>query len=320
MPDHHPKEQRHVRKGVRFWVRAGILSVALAVFLFSAVKLAGIFLESKRAEDLYGNWSDSIGDLIGQDETKHVVWERGETTEPDPPGTETEFQSERVTEPEDTETTPPEETTAPPQYSEKFLALLSMMEELRGESEEVDQNFYGYIYIAFPNGKTISYPIMQTTDNSYYLTHAYNGEEMPSGSVFADYRISKEILSNRNTVLYGHNMRTGAMFHNLLEYQKHGTFDNTQIILYMPDGIYTFEVFSFYATYADQGYCQVDFASDKEFTDFCYAEQQNSAAYMYTKNMEFRADDRILTLSTCTNSTSGPNRFALHAVLVKIEQ
>ena len=41
-------------------------------------------------------------------------------------------------------------------------------------------------------GTNINYPVVQTTDNSFYLSHSYNKESNNAGWVFMDYRNNKE--------------------------------------------------------------------------------------------------------------------------------
>lgn len=57
----------------------------------------------------------------------------------------------------------------------------------------------------------ISYPVAKGTDNAYYLHHMINGETNKSGSIFMDYH-NQEDFTDRNTIIYGHNMRDGSMF------------------------------------------------------------------------------------------------------------
>ena len=67
-------------------------------------------------------------------------------------------------------------------------------------------------------GTNINYPIVQTTDNSYYLTlmllMALKNE---AGWVFMDYR-NDPVNFNQNTILYAHSRLTGSMFGSLKIY------------------------------------------------------------------------------------------------------
>ena len=65
----------------------------------------------------------------------------------------------------------------------------------------------------------INYPVTQTDDNEYYLHHLYDGTYNKVGCLFADYE-NKADFSDRNTIIYGHNMRDGSMFAVLNEYDE----------------------------------------------------------------------------------------------------
>ena len=64
----------------------------------------------------------------------------------------------------------------------------------------------------------INYPIMQTTDNSYYVNHSSSGAVSHAGAIFADYRCNLD--NTDNALLYGHNMGNGSMFHAIKNYKS----------------------------------------------------------------------------------------------------
>ena len=78
----------------------------------------------------------------------------------------------------------------------------------------------------------ISYPVAKGTDNAYYLHHMINGETNKSGSIFMDYH-NQEDFTDRNTIIYGHNMRDGSMFGTLEKYQDPGVYDVYPIVMAM---------------------------------------------------------------------------------------
>lgn len=106
------------------------------------------------------------------------------------------------------------EEEAPPPEAEpepEPLVILPEYQELKQQNEEM----IGWITIPDTN---IDYPVMQTTDNQYYLKHDFNKEEDDNGCIFVDSR-NKLDGSDSNLIIYGHNMRSGTMFGNLKEYQ-----------------------------------------------------------------------------------------------------
>ena len=58
-------------------------------------------------------------------------------------------------------------------------------------------------------GLSISYPVVQGTDNAYYLHHLFTGEYNGSGSIFADWHNQPD-FADPNTIVYGHNMKNGS--------------------------------------------------------------------------------------------------------------
>ena len=179
---------------------------------------------------------------------------------------------------------------------------------------QINPDIYGWISI---EGTTIDYPLVQGEDNDYYLNHAYTGEFLPNGSIFVDYRNYEQIIRNFNTVLYGHNITSGAMFHDVEKFIKDSTYEeyfyHVTINVYTNDGIFIYEPFSVYKTRQDYNYFRTGFRTTDEFVAFCEEVKANSK---HEKEMTFSANDRILTLSTCTNINNA-ERYALHAKLIK---
>ena len=195
------------------------------------------------------------------------------------------------------------------QSSVLYRQMLVKLEEWRDSNPDI----YGYISI---DGTNIRYPMVQSDDNDFYLTHSYTGKALKSGAIFVDYRNSRTISRNRNTVVYGHNMENGAMFHSMTKFLDRDFFMNTDIVIYAFDGIYTFEMFSIYETYATDDYFRVFFSGDDDFVSFCEREEGRS---MYHRDgVKFGPDSVIVTFSTCINSVAD-GRYAIHALLKKFE-
>ena len=172
------------------------------------------------------------------------------------------------------------------QYNEELAKMIAGLNHLA----EINPDIYGWIRIA---GTNINYPIVQGKDNDYYLDHAYTGEPLVLGSIFADYRVSNHVEKNYNTVLYGHNLTDGNMFHDVTKFFRDDYFYGTYIYIYTFDGIYVFEPFAIYETRYDYNYFKTHFATSSGFVAFAEEIHSNSAKY---KDMDFTADDRLLTL------------------------
>ncbi len=164
-------------------------------------------------------------------------------------------------------------------------------------------------------GVGISFPVLQSADNEFYLKNGYSGEKSRLGSIFLDYRCDVSLYPLKgHYIVYGHNMENGAMFHNLLEYRNKDTFFGNRIIEF--DTLYEdykWEIFSAYTTAIDFYYIDTTFKDNNEWLSFLCEIQHRS---MYETDTTLSPDDVVLTLSTCTNA-SASERFVIHARLIK---
>ena len=69
--------------------------------------------------------------------------------------------------------------------------------------QEINSDVFAWIYC---EDSVINYPVVHSFDNDYYLEHAFNKEDSPSGAIFSDYRNSFGV-QDANTILYGHHMQ-----------------------------------------------------------------------------------------------------------------
>ncbi len=101
----------------------------------------------------------------------------------------------------------------------------------------------GYLEI---EGTAVRYPVLQAQDNTYYETHTFSKKTNPSGAIFMD-SFNDVDLDDFNVVLYGHNMKDGSMFHDLLQYRK-ATFAEKHRILTLT-GLYQKHTYYIFAAY-----------------------------------------------------------------------
>lgn len=190
------------------------------------------------------------------------------------------------------------------------------IDEMRAKLTSLSQSFpdlYGWIHIG---GTAINYPIVQGEDNEYYLNRSPYKLPLVNGSIFVDYRNNTDIMRNFNTVMYGHNLQGGGMFHDVQAcfYENEEMFQKSLIYVYTMDGAFIYEPFAVYETVSSYHYFRTEFASTEAFVE--WAEEMHSNT-VYAKDMEFFPSDRVLTLSTCTNRTD-TGRYSLQAKLVNI--
>lgn len=203
-----------------------------------------------------------------------------------------------------------ENTTSSGTQSGGYNEELEKMRAGLSSLAQINPDVYGWIAV---DGTQINYPIVQGEDNDYYLDHAYTGDYLPIGSIFADYRNNESVTKNYNTILYGHNITSGSMFHDVTKFFEDEYFDNSYIYIYTTDGIFVYEPFSVYETRYDYNYFKTSFKNAEEFIAFAEEVRDNSSM---EKDIEFNGNDRIITLSTCTNGAYY-SRYALHAKLIK---
>jgi sortase B len=159
-------------------------------------------------------------------------------------------------------------------------------------------------------GTGIDYVVAQAQDNEFYLTHDINKEESIAGWIFLDSWNQLDKFE-KNTVIYGHNMRNPIMFHDLREFREPEFFFENRRVTF--DSLYetgSYEIFAFYESSVSFQYHAISFGSDQEFLDLVKQMLEKS---WYMTEVEIKPSDRILTLSTCA-SASGDNRLVLHAV------
>ena len=161
-------------------------------------------------------------------------------------------------------------------------------------------------------GTNISYPVVQTDNNDYYLDHDFNNNYSGKGSIFADYRNTFDNLS-LNTIIYGHHRLDNTMFGPLDNLFNESYYQNNtnQIMLITKDKTYTFNIFSVYEIYPEIYYLTTSFVSEEAYLTFLNTLKNRS---IYNINETLDITSKIITLSTCNTDNTG--RLVVHAKLV----
>lgn len=181
------------------------------------------------------------------------------------------------------------------------------------ELQKTNPDIYAWIYIP---GTSVDYPVLQhPTDDTFYLEHNIDGSAGLPGCIYSELLNGKS-FDDRNTVLYGHNMRNGSMFATLHRYADKDFFDtNRYIYIYTEKGTYVYEIFAAY-TYSDIHLLKgLDITSDEKFAD--YLESVLAIRGMgnnIDNSLNIDSSDRIVTLSTCTSNDI--RRFLVQGVLL----
>ena len=165
-------------------------------------------------------------------------------------------------------------------------------------------------------GTSVNYPVVQTSDTAFYLTHNFKRQKAKAGTLFSlpstDYR-----TPGKNIVIYGHHLshRPNAMFSPLLNYKQAGyRRKHSKVLL---DSVFrsnTYRVFAVVNWDIDGDWMpmQTSFGSTEEFTTFVQEAQRRS---LYDTGVSVQDDAELLTLITCDRSFGGANgRLAVMAV------
>ena len=153
------------------------------------------------------------------------------------------------------------------------------------------------------NNTNINYPIVQASNNSYYLTNNFNKEKNSAGWIFADYRNNFETL-DKNTIIYGHNRKNGTMFSNLNYYLTSNWYtneDNKYFNFITPNQSFIAEIFSVYKVPTNQVSLKNNFSSTEELEENITA-WKNASIYDFKTNVT--TQNNLLTLYTCDNNTA----------------
>ena len=273
--------KRKQKKKLRFrkWVIVVFLLFFLIVFAFSAYQIYSWHKDNKEIE--------TISDDVVKDT--------------------------KVKEKEDTENT---ENVNPPDNRDNDYwnyIKMSLLEVDFNELLAKNPDTVGWIQV---KGTNINYPIVQTTDNSYYLNHAFDKTENEAGWVFMDYR-NDSVNFNQNTIIYAHSRLTGSMFgslKNILNSSWYTNKNNHIIRLSTPTENTMWQVFSVYTIPKESYYITPSFNSNEAYLEFLNTIKSRSEVEF---SAEVNTNDKILTLSTCKDNFG--NRVVMHAKLIKRE-
>lgn len=181
------------------------------------------------------------------------------------------------------------------------------------QPKKLNKDVKAWLYCADTN---INYPVVQYTDNAYYLTHRFENGEDDTGTLFFDYRNALS-AGRENWVIYGHRRNDKSMFGSLAKYAERSYLEkHPNMYLLMEDRTYRVEIFACRTVHADKKYFTLWFNSDAEYADYLNRALQQS---YWSPDAEPGTETPILTLATCSTYI-GDNepRLLVHGRLVRI--
>ena len=164
-----------------------------------------------------------------------------------------------------------------------------------------NNDFVGWISI--PNTR-IDYPVVQNKSNpDYYLNHNFKKEYSRFGVPFV--QSDCDIETSDNIIIYGHNMKNGTMFNDLVEYEDRDFYEKHRLIYF--DTLNSEEVYEIIAVYktvanSGSGFAFNEFVGAVNSEEFSSYIQKCKALSLYNIGATAEYGDKLITLCTCEYS------------------
>ena len=281
-------------------VRLAAVLVLSVVFVVSAVNAARGILEYKKGAETYAE-AEEVANVAG---LEALADERPPLVKP---GTQSAAQpAEEPADPAEEPAAP--EAPAPEPQPDPYESLLR--EANVAALQEINADVKGWIVLP---GTGVSYPLLQGSDNEFYLNHDWKKDASSVGAVFLDCRTSAD-FTDFNTIAYGHRMRDRSMFGRLKRYAQQDYLDaHPDVYVRTADTVYRYAIYAAYeADVSSLTYCLSlpDEASREEFIRLGLESSAVSAGFTP------QTSDRFLTLVTCTGN-GYESRWVVQAVLAE---
>lgn len=257
-------------KSIRFWIAAGLLAVLLGCMILKAARSIP---------------QHPVPESAAAVQTTAVTVTTTVQTEVSAAAAETMPENDTTAMPETTTVTEPEPDASVPEISERKIAELTAKMQ---KAAQFAPDLIGWIYMADTD---IDYPVVQGTDNQYYLHHAPDGSENILGTIFLSYQCAPDFSDNLN-ILYGHNMQSG-MFGDIRRFKEQDEFASHRYgWLLTKEALFRID---FYALAVISAYDELyDIPADSA----AWQEALRARSMHYTET-EPAADLPVLALSTC---------------------
>ncbi len=179
---------------------------------------------------------------------------------------------------------------------------IKKLKELQKENSDI----VGWIEIE--NSK-INYPVLQTTDNDFYVRHNYKKEYSFDGSIFLDKDYNWNLPST-NLLIYGHNNKgSSEMFVDLMKYKDeeyyntHNTIrftTSTEDAEYEIIAVFLSRIFYKSETDVFRYYYFINANNEEEFNDYI---ENCKKISLYNIEATAKYGDQLMTLITCSYHT-----------------
>ncbi len=192
----------------------------------------------------------------------------------------------------------------PNETTEELVQVNSQFVDKVKELQQDNTDVKGWIQI---EDTSINYPLLQTEDNDYYLTHNYKKEKNSYGSVFINSNSNLKD-NNSNVIIYGHNMKDGQMFNDLLKYQDKDFYEKHPTIKLATDEseekyeiIYVFKSRVFYQDEKNvfRFYHYYNFENENQYNEYI---NNCKSIQLYDTGKTSEYGNQLITLITCEYS------------------
>lgn len=198
--------------------------------------------------------------------------------------------------PDDTQPYFPADETLPPQIIENAGLI-----ELQNRYPDV----CGWLTV---DGTNIDYVFAHGETNDTYLRHTLDGKYLVSGTIFMDYRCPPDLDSY--TILYGHHMKNGSMFADLLNFALDIYFEKHKTgAVYLPYASYPLEIMAYLVVNRADSMVYDPYAERDDLLEYI---RENARQY---RDLKLSADDTLLTLSTCNYEYDGARSVVVARVV-----
>lgn len=253
-----------------------LLGIILIVFGFSAYKVLDYLIAQKQSEENVSFLSDI------------AITKIEEIPEDNVEEIETSF-------PEEVKNTPP-----PCPISVDFEAL-----------KKQNKDIIAWIYSP---DTVINYPIVQGGDNQYYVKRLTNRKWNVAGSLFLDFRNSSD-FSDKNSVIYGHNMTNNTMFGTIMDYSSQDYYDkHPYMYIITPEKNYCLELLTGFITKSHSRVYEFPQSDEEKEKDVSTWLEKSD----FSPKFEYENDSRLVTLSTCAEAY-GSKRYVLIGALKEMK-
>lgn len=280
-----------MRSKKRRWIQNALL-IATIICLFLSGKTYYESLRNRQEQE-------NLRKLVEAAKLEETAGQVGNPVAEGTEASESLMESDPVREDAETSSTsekPPEQEASVQDESTENPPILAQYEALY----QANDDLVGWLSI---EGMVIDYPVMRSEDDEFYLHHNFQGEEDKYGCLYVRNRADVD-TPGTNFIIYGHNMKDGAMFGDLDLYRKKSFYQEHGVIRF--DTLYEERSYEIVAVFLSQVYAEQDevfkyyqFYEAETEEEFQYFYENIKELALYDTGITAEYGDTFLTLSTC---------------------